>query len=83
MLEEMIMQDISAGHGVAVIDPHGDLIDGVMSRIPPERAEDVIYFDPSDTERPMGLNMLAAKTEEQKHLWSRPSSDSCTNSMTP
>ncbi|MEK7587676.1 MAG: TraM recognition domain-containing protein [Patescibacteria group bacterium] len=68
MLEEMIMQDISAGHGVAVIDPHGDLIDGVMSRIPPERAEDVIYFDPSDTERPMGLNMLAAKTEEQKHF---------------
>ncbi|MBI5449304.1 type IV secretion system DNA-binding domain-containing protein [Candidatus Gottesmanbacteria bacterium] len=68
MLEEMIMQDIAAGRGVAVVDPHGDLIDGVMSRIPPERAEDVIYFDPSDTERPMGLNMLEAKTEEQKHF---------------
>ncbi len=68
LLEEMIMQDVHDGKGVAVIDPHGDLIDGVMSRIPPERAEDIIYFDPSDTERPMGLNMLEAKTEEQKHF---------------
>lgn len=68
LLEEMIVQDIGAGKGVAVVDPHGDLIDGVLSRIPPERAEDVIYFDPSDTERPMGLNMLEAGTEEQKHF---------------
>lgn len=67
LLEEMIVQDIGAGNGVAVVDPHGDLIDGVLSRIPPERAEDVIYFDPSDSERPMGLNMLEARTEEQKH----------------
>lgn len=68
LLEEMIVQDIHAGKGIAVVDPHGDLIDGVLSRIPPERAEDVIYFDPSDTERPMGLNMLEATTEEQKHF---------------
>ena len=68
LLEEMIVQDINAGKGVAVVDPHGDLIDGVISRIPPSRAEDVIYFDPSDTERPMGLNMLEATTEEQKHF---------------
>lgn len=68
LLEEMILQDIHAGKGVAVIDPHGDLIDGVLQRIPASRAEDVIYFDPSDTDRPMGLNMLEAKTEEQKHF---------------
>lgn len=68
LLEEMVMQDINAGRGVAVIDPHGDLISGILSRMPVERAEDVIYFDPSDTERPMGLNMLEAKTEEQKHF---------------
>lgn len=68
LLEEMIVQDIKEGKGIAVIDPHGDLIDGVISRIPSSRAEDVIYFDPSDTERPMGLNMLEAKTEEQKHF---------------
>lgn len=68
LLEEMVMQDIHNGKGLAVVDPHGDLIDGILSRIPPERAEDVIYFDPSDQERPMGLNMLEAKTEQQKHF---------------
>ncbi len=68
MLEELVIQDVKAGKGLAVIDPHGDLIDGILSRIPPERAEDVIYFDPSDGERPMGLNMLEAQTEEQKHF---------------
>jgi len=67
LLKDMIMQDIKMGNGVAVIDPHGDLIEGILPLIPPERAEDVIYFDPSDTERPMGLNMLEANTEEQKH----------------
>lgn len=68
MLEELVIQDVKAGKGLAVVDPHGDLIDGILSRIPPERAEDVIYFDPSDGERPMGLNMLEAETEEQKHF---------------
>lgn len=67
LLEELVMQDINAGKGVAVIDPHGDLIDGILGRVPTARAEDVIYFDPSDNERPMGLNMLKAYTEEQKH----------------
>ncbi len=68
LLKEMILQDIKAGHGVAAIDPHGDLVEGILPLIPPERAEDVIYFDPSDNERPMGLNMLEAYTEEQKHF---------------
>ncbi len=68
LLKDMILQDIRAGNGVAVIDPHGDLVEGVLPLIPPERAEDVIYFDPSDGERPMGLNMLEAYTEEQKHF---------------
>lgn len=67
-LKEMIMQDIANGEGVAVIDPHGDLIDDILHLLPPQRAEDVVLFDPSDTERPMGLNMLEAQTEEQKHL---------------
>jgi type IV secretory pathway TraG/TraD family ATPase VirD4 len=68
LLEEMVMQDITAGKGLAVVDPHGDLIEGILERMPPERAEDVIYFDPSDNDRPMGLNMLDAKTEDQKHF---------------
>ncbi len=68
LLKEMIKQDIKAGYGVCVMDPHGDLIDDTLRFIPPERAEDVIYFDPSDGERPMGLNLLEAQTEEQKHF---------------
>ncbi len=68
LLEEMIIQDIESGKGVGVIDPHGELIVGILQRIPPSRAEDVIYFDPADVERPMGLNMLEASTEEQKHF---------------
>jgi hypothetical protein len=66
-LKQMIMQDIKGGEGVGVIDPHGDLIEDLLQTIPPERAEDVILFDPSDTTRPMGLNMLEANTEEEKH----------------
>lgn len=68
LLKEMIKQDIRAGYGVCVMDPHGDLIDDTLKFLPPERAEDVIYFDPADTERPMGLNLLEAKDEEQKHF---------------
>lgn len=51
-------QDVWNGEWVCVIDPHGDLVEDVLSFIPKERAKDVIIFDPSDTERPMGLNML-------------------------
>jgi hypothetical protein len=66
-LKDMILQDIRNGEGVCFIDPH-DTIDQILPLIPPERAEDVILFDPSDTTRPMGLNMLEAITEEQKHF---------------
>ncbi len=66
-LKQMILQDIKNGEGVGVVDPHGDLIEDILQMIPPERAEDVILFDPSDTSRPMGLNMLEADTEEEKH----------------
>ncbi len=66
-LKQMIIQDIRNGEGVGVVDPHGDLIEDILQMMPPERAEDVILFDPSDTARPMGLNMLEATTEEEKH----------------
>jgi len=58
LLQNMIAQDIRNGEGVAVIDPHGELIEKILELIPRERAEDVIYFDPGDTAYPMGLNML-------------------------
>jgi len=68
LLLDMAVQDIKAGRGVCVIDPHGDLIEDILRFIPSERAEDVIYFDPADSDRPMGLNLLEAKTEDQKHF---------------
>ncbi|MEK7606554.1 MAG: type IV secretory system conjugative DNA transfer family protein [Patescibacteria group bacterium] len=58
MLKNMIIQDIKNGEGVCMIDPHGTDILDVLAAIPKEREQDVIYFDPSYTERPMGLNML-------------------------
>lgn len=66
-LKDMILQDIRNGEGLCVVDPHGDLVEGILPLVPPERAEDVIVFDPSDTQRPMGINIMEAYTEEQKH----------------
>ncbi|OGY25306.1 MAG: hypothetical protein A2Z11_03030 [Candidatus Woykebacteria bacterium RBG_16_43_9] len=63
----MAVQDIKEGKGVCFIDPHGSAIEDILLQIPPERAEDVIFFDAGDTERPLGLNILEAKSEEQKH----------------
>ncbi|RJO60933.1 type IV secretory system conjugative DNA transfer family protein [candidate division WS5 bacterium] len=64
----MVIDDIQHGKGVAYIDPHGDAIDEILSKIPKERAEDVVVFDAGDIERPMGLNIFEAKTVEQKDL---------------
>ncbi len=58
ILKNMIAQDIANGEGVCMIDPHGSDIQDLLSLIPKHRYEDVIYFDPSYTERPMALNML-------------------------
>lgn len=58
LLANMAIQDILNGEGVCVLDPHGDLIDDILDRVPPERAEDVIVFSPSDLERPLALNLL-------------------------
>lgn len=57
-LSGMIRQDIQRGEGLCVIDPHGDLIEEALEAVPKERAEDVVLFDPSRTDRPMGLNLL-------------------------
>ena len=67
LLKTMILQDIRAGKGVAILDPH-DLAEDLLGYIPPERAEDVIFFDPSDADRPMGVNMIEARTEQERHF---------------
>lgn len=58
ILKNMIVQDILDGKGCCFIDPHGSDLEDIMACIPPERYDDVIYFDPSHTDRPMGLNMM-------------------------
>lgn len=58
LMKNMIVQDILRGDGVCLIDPHGTDIDDVLGAVPPEREQDVIYFDPSHMERVVGLNML-------------------------
>lgn len=57
-LENMAMQDIQNGKGVCFIDPHGDACETLLTHIPKERIKDVIYFNPGDTSRPLGLNLL-------------------------
>jgi len=65
-IANLAIQDIQDGKGVAIVDPHGDLVEAILEHIPKERADDVIIFDPSDIERPIGLNMLAAQSEDQR-----------------
>ncbi|MDO8499363.1 MAG: type IV secretion system DNA-binding domain-containing protein [bacterium] len=65
-IQNLAVQDILNGEGVCVVDPHGDFAEYVLQHIPKERADDVVYFCPSDTERPIGINMLEVKSEEQK-----------------
>jgi len=65
LLADMALQDIKAGRGVCFIDPH-DTFESILERIPPERIDDVIYFDPSQTDRPMGFNVMECESEDQK-----------------
>lgn len=68
IIQLMARQDFHQNKGVCVIDPHGSLIEDLMPYIPRERADDVIYFNPADTERPMGLNVLEADGPEERDL---------------
>ena len=65
LLADMALQDIKAGHGVCFIDPH-DTYESILERIPQDRIDDVIYFDPSQTDRPMGFNVMECDREDQK-----------------
>jgi len=65
-IQNLAVQDIQNGEGVAVVDPHGDFAEYVLEHIPKERADDVVVFNPSDSEGPIGLNMLEAKNDDEK-----------------
>lgn len=68
LLLSMIAQDIAAGSGFAVLDPHGDLVEDILARIPSGRAGDVILFDPADEAFPIGFNILSAHSELERTL---------------
>ena len=68
LLFNLIRQDILNGEGVAVLDPHGDLIDRILGIIPPERIDDVILVNPADESHSIGFNILSAHSDLEKNL---------------
>lgn len=68
MIENMAINDIKAGHGIAVVDPHGDLVEKIVKYVPNDRINDVIYFNPADTNFPIAFNILENVDKEYKHL---------------
>lgn len=68
LFEQMILSGIRAGEGLCVIDPHGDLIEKLLPKIPAHRAEDIVLLDPSDAEYPVGFNVLEYETDAQKNF---------------
>lgn len=68
LMENMILADIYAGHGCCYVDPHGDTAEMLIDFIPPERINDVVYFNPADTAYPFGFNILETPSEDRKHL---------------
>jgi hypothetical protein len=65
-LENLALQDMLNGNGFAFVDPHGDVAEKLLSMVPKERTEDVIYFCPSDMDYPMGLNLFEYNNPDQK-----------------
>ncbi|RJO59293.1 DUF87 domain-containing protein [Candidatus Parcubacteria bacterium] len=68
VIERMIINDLNAGHGIALVDPHGDLVEKILDYIPNNRVNDVVYFNPSDVEYPIGFNVLESVDINQRHL---------------
>jgi len=68
LLKYLAYQDMLNGKGVAFIDPHGNAVEDLLKIIPDKRVNDVIYFNPADREKPIGINILDVNTEEQKHI---------------
>ena len=67
LLKSMIIQDMRAGRGLCFMEPHGEGIEELMELVPPERAEDVIFFDPTDQDRPIGFNIMEVRNYEEMY----------------
>lgn len=70
LLQNFMYQDLEAGRGFALLDPHGDLVESILERIPPKRLNDVIVIDPSNTEFPIAFNILMAHSEVERNVLS-------------
>ena len=68
LLENMIISDIINGHGLAVVDPHGDLAEEILNFIPASRVNDVIYFNPADIDYPIAFNVMEHVDPKYRHL---------------
>ncbi|MDZ4244100.1 MAG: type IV secretion system DNA-binding domain-containing protein [Candidatus Doudnabacteria bacterium] len=68
MIENMIVQDIMAGNGVAFVDPHGESVEKILNYIPTSRINDVVYFNPADVDYPIAFNPLESVDPKYKHL---------------
>lgn len=68
LLENMIYDDIVKGRGVGLIDPHGDLAETILRSIPKSRTNDVVLFDPTDKDFPIGFNMLEAVSDDLRPI---------------
>lgn len=68
LFESMILEDLRNGEGVCLIDPHGDLIEKLLRKVPNEREEDIVLFDPGDLENPVGFNVLESENDAEKQF---------------
>ncbi len=68
MLENMVIDDVRAGRGVAVVDPHGEFAENILDFVPESRADDVVYFNPADLDHPIAFNPLEKVDLENRHL---------------
>ena len=68
LIENMVIQDIQKGHGVALVDPHGDLVEKILNFIPSNRINDVVYFNPADFDYPIAFNVLENVDVTKRHL---------------
>src|SRR3989338_1461271 len=68
MLENMMLADLYYGHGMGLLDPHGDSAEKIINSVPEHRINDIVYFNPSDTEHCIGFNVLESVDENQRHL---------------
>lgn len=68
LIANMALSDIRAGNGIGLLDPHGDLSEDILNRIPKERIDDVVYFNPADLEYPVGFNPLERVPRDRQHL---------------